>query len=225
MKKAKHILLIGGKNKAKSLALSLREKGYRITIINKNKEDALELSKLKGVTVVHGDGTKHYLLEDAGADDCDICIALTSKDEDNLVACQLCKRQFNVEKTVSIVTDPKKIDFFYQMGVDSVVCVVSTVTSIIEHKAFLDKFAHAVPLAEGQVQVLEVQIDAASPANGKKLWEIEWPKGSIVGCILRRDKTIVPQGDTLIRAGDTLVVIVGNEEELETVEALAGRAQ
>lgn len=223
--KTKKVLLIGGNNKAKSLALSLQEKGYKVIIINKNRENCQQLSKIKGVTIVCGDGTKQYILEDANAIECDICIALTSKDEDNLVACQLCKRVFNIEKTVALVTDPKKIEFFYQMGVDSVICIVSTVTSIIEHKAFVDKFTNVVPIAQGQIQVLEIKIYDNSPANGKKLWEIEMPKESIVGCILRRDMTIIPRGDTTINSGDTLVVIGQTNKEFQIIEALAGNIQ
>ena len=55
----------------------------------------------------------------------DIVIALTPRDEDNLVICELCKKKFHVKKTVSLVSDPGKTEFFRQMGVDSVVCAIA----------------------------------------------------------------------------------------------------
>ena len=114
------------------MAVSLLEQGYQVTVINDNYEDCLKLAEIKGLTVIYGNGTRPYILEEAGAENFDIAIALTSKDADNLVACQLCKRKYSVKKTVSLVEDPNKTEFFYKMGVDSVVCAVSAVTGIIQ---------------------------------------------------------------------------------------------
>lgn len=221
--KNKNVLLIGGRSKAKTMAISLLEQGYKVTVINENYEDCLKLADIKGLTVIHGDGTKPYILDEAGALECDIAIALTSKDTNNLVACQLCKRKYGVKKTVSLVGDPNKMAFFYQMGVDSVVCAVSVITSIIQQQAFIDDMANIIPAGKGRVQIIEVQITEESPVAGKKLWEMTLPQEAIIGCVLRGDTTLIPRGDTRIHAGDTLVVIAGNGQELNTVHALTGR--
>lgn len=223
IKKHTNVLLIGGRSKARSMAISLLEQGYRVTTINNNYDDCLQLAEIKGLQVIHGDGTKPYILDEAGAASCDIVIAMTSKDTDNLVACQLCKKQFSVAKTVSLVGDPNKTEFFYQMGVDSVVCAVSVVTGIIQQQAFIDEMTNVMPVGSGRVQIVEVQIPHGSPVAGKKLWEITLPKESIVGCVLRSDTTLIPRGDTRILEGDTLVVITGSGQELDTVQALTGR--
>lgn len=91
-KKNQRILLIGGRSKAKSMAASLLGQGYQVTAINVSYEDCVMLAELKGLNVIHGDGTKPYILDEAGAAQCDIAIALSSRDTDNLVACQLCKK-------------------------------------------------------------------------------------------------------------------------------------
>lgn len=222
MKKNSKVLLIGGRSKAGSMASSLLNQGYSVTAINAHHEDCIKLAAIKGLKVIHGDGTKPYILDEAGAGDCDIAIALTGKDADNLVACQLCKRKYHVKKTVSLVADPNKTAFFSQMGVDSVVCAVSAVTSIIQKQAFIEEMANIVPIREGLVQILEVQITNEAPVVGKKLMEITLPKESIVGCILRSDMPIIPRGETKIYGGDTLVVLTGNGQELNTMRALTG---
>lgn len=219
----KQILLIGGKNKAKSLATSLLTQGYKVTIINDSYEECLILSEIKGVDVIHGDGTKPFILDEANASECDISIALTPNDEDNLVASELCKKRFGVPKTVSLLSDPRKTDFFRKMGVDCVVCAISAITNIIEHEAFIDEMTNFIPIGEGRVQILEVQIPSESPANGKKLWEIALPQEVIIGCILRGDSSLIPRGDTRILTGDTLVVIAKSGEEMPTIKALSGR--
>ncbi|WP_411677063.1 NAD-binding protein [Caproicibacter sp.] len=76
------VLLIGGRNKAKSLASSLINKGYHVTVINDTYEDCMKLAEIEKLTVINGDGTRPFVLEDANAGDADIAIALTSKDED-----------------------------------------------------------------------------------------------------------------------------------------------
>lgn len=222
-RKNERVLLIGGRSKAKSMAISLTKQGYGVTVINNNREECAKLAEIDDVTVIYGDGTKPYILDEAGAMDCDMAIALTSKDADNLVICQLCKRKFKVKKTVSLVADPNKTAFFYQMGVDSVVCAVSALTGIIQQQAFIDEMSNIIPVGEGRVQIIEVRIFGESPIAGKKLWEITLPQECIVGCVLRGDSFLIPRGDTRILAGDTLVVITGNGQNISEIHALTGR--
>ena len=221
--KNEKILLIGGRSKAKALATSLLTQGYKVIVINDSREDCMMLAEMKGLSVYCGDGTKPYVLDEAGAADCAIAIALTGRDEDNLVACQLCKKKFGVKKTVSLVADPKKTEFFRQMGVDSVVCAISAVTGIIQQQAFIDEMVSIIPVGYGRAQIVEVQIPGNAPSAGRKLWEIELPKEVIIGCVLRGDQTLIPRGDTRIHEGDTLVVISGNGQELAAIHALTGR--
>lgn len=217
------VLLVGGRSKAKSLAISLINKGYQVTVINDTLEDCVKLSEIDRLTVIHGDGTRPFVLEDASAQDADIAIAMTAKDEDNLVICELCKKKFQVKKTVALLTDPKKTDFFYKMGIDSVVCAITAITGIIEQQAFVDKITTLIPIGEGRVNIAEVPIPGTSPAVGKKLWEINLPKEVIVGCILRGDSTMVPRGDTRILAGDMLVLISSDKQEMAAIQELTGR--
>ena len=99
-----NVLLVGGRSKAKSLAQSLLNKGYRVTVINKDLPDCEKLAENEKLTVIHGDGTKPYVLEDAGAGNMELAIALTPRDEDNLVICELCKKKFGASKTLSLLS-------------------------------------------------------------------------------------------------------------------------
>jgi trk system potassium uptake protein TrkA len=219
----KRALLIGGFHKARSLADSLLRKGYHVTVINNDYQDCLILAENASLTVINGDGSKPFVLEDADAQDADIAIALTQRDDDNLVICELCKKKFHVKRTVSLVNDPRKTEFFYKMGVDSVVCAVSAITNIIEQQAFLDGIATLIPIGEGRISIAEVPIPAAAPAAGKKLWEIELPQEVIIGCVLRGEKSLIPRGDTRILAGDMLILISSDKQEMNAIKKLAGR--
>lgn len=128
----KKALLIGGLHMARSIAVLLINKGYRVTVINNDYENCLILAEIDSLAVICGDGTKPSILENANAQDADIAIALTQRDADNLIICELCKRKFHVKKTVALINDPKKTEFFYQMGIDSVVCVMNAIMCNIE---------------------------------------------------------------------------------------------
>lgn len=219
----KRVLLVGGKDNARSLALSLIKQGYHITAVNDTYGDCMKLAEIDNLVVINGDGTNPFVLDDAHAMNCDAAIALTSKDEDNLVICELCKKRFHVKKTISLVSDPKKTDFFYQMGVDSVVCAITAVTSIMEQQAFMEKMENILPQGEGQVQIAEVPIPGTAPVVGKKLWEVNLPREVIIGCILRGGKTMIPHGNTQILTDDVLVLLSGNNQESDAIRELTGR--
>ena len=219
----KKVLLVGGFHKAKALANSLLKKGYAITIINDSYNDCLSLAENKEFKVINGDGSKPFVLSDAGAEDKDIVIALTGRDDDNLVICELCKKKFGIAKTVAVVNDPKKTEFFYKMGIDSVVCAINAITSIIEQQTFLDEIATLVPIGEGRISIAEVPIPQSSPVVQKKLWEISLPKEVIIGCILRGEQSMIPRGDTRLLAGDILVLISSKENQIAAIEELTGR--
>lgn len=217
------VLLIGGFNKTRFLASSLIKKGDHVTAINSDIEKCRILSTIDRLNVFIGDGSKPFVLEDANAYNADIAIALTDRDDDNLVICELCKKKFHVKKTVALISDPQKSDFFYRMGIDSVVCAVSAIASIIEQHAFLDEIATLFPIGEGRIKIAQIHIPATAPVINKKLSEINLPKQVIVGCILRGEQSMVPRGDTRIHAGDILVLISSDQYEMAAVQELTGR--
>ncbi|WP_368645920.1 TrkA family potassium uptake protein [Alkalibacterium putridalgicola] len=217
----KHIMLIGGFNKTLSLSHSLIKKGYQVTAVNSNYQDCQKLSEINKLNVIFGDGTKPYILEEARIDTVDIAIALTQKDAINLVISELCKKKFMVEKVVSLIDDPKKIDFFYKMGVDSVVSAIQAITNIIEQQALLDAITTVIPVAKGQISISEVPIPQHARTVGKKLWEIDLPREVIIGTIIRNGVGLVPRGDTRIEAGDELILISSAEQE-KAVQQLTG---
>lgn len=218
----KKILIVGGKNKAKTLAESLYENHYDVTIINKSPDDAQFLSENKNAKVFLGDGTKPYVLEDANTHEMDIVISLLSNDEDNLLVCELAKKKFKVTRAISLLNDVRKIDFFHRMGVDKVICAVRQVSEFIKQEALLDTITHSVPIREGALEVTEILIETNDAACNKKIAEIKFPEDAIIICVLRGDKTIVAKGDTEILSKDILLVLVKNKNKFEIIKTLKG---
>ena len=217
------VFLIGGYKKTKYLAGSLITQGFKVVAINSNLEHCQELAEISHLEVFNGDGSMPYVLEDANAHEADLAIALTSRDDDNLVICELCKKKFGVKRTVALISDPKKIDFFYQMGVDIVVCAVSTIASVVEQQAIFDDITTLIPIGQSLVKVTQVYISDSSPAKNRQLRELGLPSQVVVGCVQRGSVSLIPRGETRIFTGDILVLITSDEQELAAVQRLTGK--
>lgn len=76
----------------------LDKKGYSVTVINNDYQKCLHLAEIDALSVIYGDGTRPFVLEDANAQGADIAIALTQDDADNLIICELCKKMFHIKK-------------------------------------------------------------------------------------------------------------------------------
>ena len=218
--KKKKILLVGSFSEVRSLANSLISKNFKVTIINNNYEECEKLAENDKLTVIYGDGSKKFVLDDADAASCHIVIALTKSDEANLIICEMCKDIFHVQKCVSMLNDPMKTEFFYQMGIDRVVCALNMITNIMEENALMDEMMKMVPLDKGKLHIVETTILHNSAMIGKKLWELNLPKEIIIGCIVRDDKSLIPRGDTSVKEGDTLLMITSDIDELSKMKEL-----
>ena len=112
------ILIAGGRTKAKSLALSLAQKGCSITILNKNADDCQYLAESTPCKVICADATKPYVLEDLSSSLFDSIITLCPRDADNLMICRLAKAVFPGTRTISLVSDLSKKKVFTRQGAD-----------------------------------------------------------------------------------------------------------
>lgn len=217
------IFLIGGYHETEFLASSLIKKGHHVTAINDDRNNCNKLADIEKLTVFQGDGSKPFVLEDANAYNADIAIALTERDDDNLVICELCKKKFGVKRTVALISDPKKTEFFYRMGIDSVLCAITAVSGIIEQHALLEEIETLVSVGDGRVKIAQIPITGDAPAIGKTLIEIDLPKEVIIGSILRGDINLIPHGDTRILDGDLLILISSDKHEKAAIKELTGR--
>ena len=217
------VLLIGGFDNVRTLASALLRRKYQVTAVHPDRDRCRQLAEIRGLQVIQGDGSTPSILEEAGARSADVAIALTDSDADNLVICELCRKRFGVNRTVSVIRNAENTAFFRQMGVDAVVCAANTIAGTVEQLAFVRDLAAMAPVDDGRVSITEVFIPEDAPAVSRKLWEINLPREVIVGCVLRRDQTLIPHGDTRILAGDSLVLLSSAHQVKDAIRVLTGR--
>ncbi|MGH9815060.1 MAG: potassium channel family protein, partial [Candidatus Acidiferrales bacterium] len=148
------------------------------------------------------------LLELAGARRCNVFVAVTNHDQDNLIACQIAKQQFGVPKTIARVKNPKNEALMQELGVDITVSSTSIITSVIQSELPHSRIRQVLDLRAGQLELMEYRLDQRSPVAGKRLRDVMIPSDSIVVSITRDGQAIVPRGETSFAAGDVVLTLV-----------------
>ncbi len=218
-----NILLAGGRQGQLHLLKSLLEKGHRVSIVHADGAWCRMLADTYEITAVCGSPCDTTILKEAKADRMDTVIALEEHDADNLIICELAKKQFHVKHTFALVNDPKNAGMFYGLGVDKCVNTTDIFSRIVEQESMEGNIRQYLPIADERVVVCEVQITEKSPALNKKLWELGFPSQSIVACILRKDEVLLPQGSTVLLAGDRAVVLSAAQSMQATLAILTGK--
>ncbi len=214
-----YIIIIGGGKVGYYLAKTLAPDKHRIVVIEEDfqlcEKIACELIDL-GVELIHGDGTDINFLKDAEIEKADMLIAVTGHDQNNLVACQLAKTYFGVTRTIARVNNPKNINVFRQLGVDSVVSSTAHIAEIIEQEVDWTGINRMLAEKVGDVRIREFQVADGSASAGKKVEELDIPKGTILISVIREKEAIIPNGQTQLIAGDTVIALT-NERNMRSI--------
>ncbi|WP_027339385.1 potassium channel family protein [Halonatronum saccharophilum] len=215
------IIIVGGGKKGYQLAKYCHEFGHSVKVIESDKNKVLKLKELQ-VEVVLGDGTQKKFLEKAGAEKSDIVVAVTSNDQDNLVICQLAERQFNVKRTLTLVNNPGNEKLFEWLGVNQVISSTSLMLGLIQDEIEIKKNSNLWADSVKDLKMHYIQINELSPIKDTMVKNIHIPDEAILITILRGDEAIVPRGNTIIKAKDTIIALANSEAEEQLNELLTG---
>jgi trk system potassium uptake protein len=216
------VILIGGGKTTYFLARQFAGKGYQITIINQNPDDAQKLARELKATVLLGNGCDPWMQAEAQARRTEILVALLPHDEDNLIACQIASKMFGVPRTIALIHDPENEAVFRELGVSVAISSAQIIARIIEEEAGFEDIINLMPLAHGRLNVTEITLSSSSPALGKSLQELALPENSLVASIIRGDEVIIPRGSSRLMRYDHLLLITEPENHGEVIRHLTG---
>ena len=217
-----HIIIVGGGKIGYFLAKKLLTDKHTVVLIEKNKNICEEIAKQLKIVVINGDGCDSYYLEEAGIRNIDVIAAVTGKDEDNLVACQLAKDKFHIRRAVAIVNDPKNKHMLSELGVDISIDTTEIIAKIIEEEVSLADFVNLMSFDRGRLTLVRIDLPEYSPVVNKEIREITLPADSVFVSIIRAQSVIVPKGNTMLKAGDDVVALTLIENKQELLKALLG---
>lgn len=201
------IVIANGKHEADFVINMFKGANNELVVINSDKNFADYIVKSSKVPVFVGEPYKRFVLEDSGARNADIFIALGEKDTDNYAACQLAKKDFNVKKCICTVTNPKNVDTFKKLGIDSVISSTYLLANSIKSASSLEDVLQTLSIEDDKIVLTEIVINDTYRISNQKIMDINFPKNATISCIYREPHVIIPNGSTIILPKDKLVVI------------------
>lgn len=204
--KVDRVLIIGAGRIGRHLALILEKSGISVKVIDKDRERCQELAGLlEAGLVLCGEGTDIDLLTEEGVGEADAVICLTDDDKLNLLIALLAKH-LGAPKTFVRVGRSDYISLMEKVGVDVVLSPRLLTAGVILRQVRRSDIVSISLLEGAKAEAMEIIVSETSPVAYKKLKEARLPLNSLIGSIVRNDKIIIPDGDTLLEPADRVIV-------------------
>jgi len=219
----RRVIIIGAGETGTSLAIALDKTKLHVKVIEKDSQRCASLAeKLEKVIVINGDGTDKELLLEENINEMDFLVAL-SGDEENNILISLLAKELGVKKTITRISKLSYIPLVSAIGIDTVVSPrLSAVRAILQYIR-RGKVISVAPLKGEHAEAIEAEALETSDIVDTPLSHIKFPKGALVGAIVRGDEIIIPKGDSMIKCKDRLIIFALREvipklEKLLTVK-------
>lgn len=213
------IVILGAGRVGASVAESLVSEQNDITLIDTNARALAYLQDKFDLRTLAGSATSPAILREAGIEDADMLIATTASDETNLVACQLAARLFNVPTRIARIRssefqDRPDITGEDGFGVDHLICPEQTVTEYLHKLVEFPEALQVLEFADGALSLIAVRAYAGGPLVQHPIRDLREQHPNIdvrIVAIFRDDRSIQPDGDTLIEPGDEVFILAASE--------------
>lgn len=221
-KPSKRVMIVGGGNIGRRLAKAL-EKDYQVKLIEYNKKTCVKLAEeLTHTLVLNGDGTDEKLMQHEHVEDVDVFCALTNDDENNIMSALLAK-QGGARKVIALINRSAYVELVQGGKIDIALSPAQvTIGSLLAYVRQGD-VAAVHSLRRGAAEALELVAHGdrlSSRVVGRRIDEIDLPKGTTIGAIVRGEEVIMGHRDTVIEAEDHVIVFVIDKTMVRKVEKL-----
>ena len=209
-------IIVGAGKVGRNLGRELMVKGHEVTLIESSRARYLAMEEEFEHAAQYGDATELWVLERAGIQRADLVIAVTGDDEDNMLVCQVAKEKYLCNRIIARVNNPRNLDHFKLLGIQPAVSATDLILRLIEHEVPRYGLVHLLALEEERLEIIELEVDADAPAVGETVSQIDLPEGSLIISVLRDGSGFVPKSDTVIKAGDEVLLVLdpGLEETI-----------
>lgn len=211
--KVKQVFLVGGGKVSMYLAAILDHLGIRLKIIEHNEERCRVISeRFPRVTVICGDGTDSELLESENLTASDAFVALTDRDEDNLII-SLYAMQQGIKKVITKCNRQNYAGIVRSLGLDSAISpkfvtasnIVHVVRGLQNSQGSVMNSLHRI--AGGGAEAMEFTVGPGTRHLSVPLKDLKLRPGVLLAVIVRDNNIIIPQGSSSLQEGDRVIII------------------
>ncbi len=204
-----NVIIVGGGQVGSYLATLLISEGHKVTVVeNREKQLAALKRDLPEGLVVTGGFTDPVVLEKAGIGKADVVVAVTGKDEDNLVISTLARFEFGVSRIIARVNNPKNSwAFTPEMGVDVGLNEADMMAHLVAEEMSLGDMITLMKLNKGQHSLVQEKVHPQSAVVGKSLRDLNLPVECVIFGVIRKNGLVIPRGDTVLLANDEILAL------------------
>lgn len=211
------IIVVGGGKVGTALCRSLVEEKHDVVLIEEKESVLKNITKRQDIMGIVGNGANFKILEQADVSNCDIFIALTAKDEVNMISAVLAKKM-GAKETVVRVRNPEYSNAYFKdkdfLGFSLVVNPELLTARYIANSVDFPNALSVEHFVNGRVMLMEFMIADGSKLCQMTLSQFRKKFGNIVICAIERQgKLIIPDGDAVLKTGDKIFV-TGNRVEM-----------
>ena len=205
------VCIAGGGRVGRYLAQSLLANHHAIIIIEPIESQCRMLADTLDTPVICGSSISVDIQRTADVASCDAFVAVTGSDEDNLIACQIAKQEFGVNRTVARASNPKNRTLLHTLGVDTVVCGTDNLSHILEREIETDTIRQLLSLGGGTASLNEILLPENFKFAGQEIKDIPIPGNAILVSITRDTEFIIPHGNTVLLPWDHILCLTQDD--------------
>ena len=224
-----NIIICGAGKVGFSISKQLTSQGHSVTVIDQSSDDIKKINETQDVKGIVGRATFPSVLENAGAANTDMIIAVTKNDETNMIICQLAHSLFNINKKIARIRSKEFLEGRWSklynesnLPIDVIISPEVEVAKSLFRKLEAPGALDNVPFADGKLKVLEIAVKKNCPIINmpiKNLTE-KFPdfKANIVGAVRKDNFIFLKKKDQLLE-GDKAYVVVSAEQITQILKA------
>lgn len=207
--KINDVAIIGGGTVGLLLAQVLEEADIHCKIFEKDLKRCEYISEvLRKSLVINGDGTDFQLLLNEQVEDADVLVSVTDNDEKNLL-CSLLAKQTGVKKVISRVSKAVNVALFEKVGIDVAISQNEAAMHEIYNHLIVPNISILATVERGQAEIMEIELP--EKFQQRKIMDLKLPHKAVIAIVERRNRVIIPKGDTLVFPEDNLIIFTMKE--------------
>ena len=219
------IIIAGGGPQAEFIVSMFKDKKNELIVINSSKEEAEIIMKRYRVPVYVGKPWRKKSLEESNAYNADAFISLCDKDTDNFASCLMAKKVFDAKKCICVVNNPKNVDLYKALGIDSVISATYLLGQSVQSETSLASMLKTLSLENDKITMIEAVVLSKYRIANLPLKECRFPNYVSVACIYRTPDVIIPKGDTVILPKDNLLLVCAPTDQRKVMNFIRQEKQ